>query len=145
MILCDANVWLSLTLSGHVHHSAAATWLASIDEPATVHFCRATQQTFLRLLTNAAVLAPYGNLPLTNNAAWAAYEALLHDDRIVFRGGEPPELELMWGQFARRDSASPKLWMDAYLAAFARASGLKMVTTDSGFKQFDGLDLVVIG
>lgn len=144
MILCDGNVWLALALSGHVHHPAASAWLGRIDEPAVLHFCRATQQAFLRLLTNAAVLAPYGNPPLTNHQAWTAYRALMQDDRITFHRTEPAELESMWIKFARRDSASPKLWMDAYLAAFALAGGFTMVTTDSGFRQFSGLDLLVI-
>jgi len=34
--------------------------------------------------------------------------------------------------------------MDAYLAAFAFAGGHQLVTTDKGFKQFKGLDLVVL-
>jgi len=144
LILCDSNIWLALALSGHVHHPAARAWLETVDEPAVIHFCRATQQTFLRLLTNATVLAPYGNPPLTNDQAWAAYEALLGDDRITFHGAEPSELESMWGRFARRDSASPKLWMDAYLAAFALAGGFTMVTTDAAFRQFSGLDLLVL-
>ena len=44
-----------------------------------------------------------------------------------------------------RGTASPKLWMDAYLAAFALAGGCRMVTTDAAFKQFAGLDLELIG
>jgi len=44
MILCDSNVWLALTLSQHVHQRAAHDWLDGIEEPASVLFCRATQQ-----------------------------------------------------------------------------------------------------
>ncbi len=44
-----------------------------------------------------------------------------------------------------RDTASPKIWMDAYLAAFALAGGYQMVTTDAAFKQFRGLDLLLLG
>lgn len=91
------------------------------------------------------MLAPYGNLPLTNRQAWQAYEALLSDDRIVFRGEEPAGLDVRWKQFAVRSTASPKLWMDAYLAAYALAGGHRLVTTDVAFRQFRGLDLVVVG
>jgi toxin-antitoxin system PIN domain toxin len=143
--LCDNNIWLALALSGHVHHARAREWLETVVEPASILICRATQQAFLRLLTNTAVLAPYGNPPLTNQQAWSAYEALLDDDRIVFRGEEPTGLELRWQEFAVRDTASPKLWMDAYLAAFALAGGCRMVTTDTAFRQFSGLDLVLLG
>ena len=145
MVLCDSNVWLALALSRHAHHAVAREWFEAVDEPSSVFFCRATQQTFLRLLTNAVVLSPYGDPPLTNRQAWEAYEALLADDRIVFRGGEPGGIEARWERFASRDTASPKLWMDAYLAAFALAGGYRMVTTDSAFKQFRGLHLELLG
>ena len=144
-MLCDSNVWLALALSKHVHHTAARNWLETVEEPVSVCFCRATQQTFLRLLTNASILGPYGNPPLTNRQAWKAYEALLADDRIVLRAEEPAGLESRWKQFAVRDTASPKIWMDAYLAAFALAAGYRMVTTDAAFKQFRGLDLELLG
>ena len=145
MVVCDSNVWLALALSEHLHHEAAREWLDAVETPASVGFCRATQQTFLRLLTNASVLRPYGNPPLTNRQAWKAYEALLADDRIVLLAEEPAGLEIRWKQFAVRDSASPKLWMDAYLAGFVLAGGYQMVTTDAGFKQFRGLALELLG
>jgi predicted nucleic acid-binding protein len=34
-------------------------------------------------------------------------------------------------------SASPKVWTDAYLAAFAIGHDLEMVTIDSDFKNFE--------
>jgi toxin-antitoxin system PIN domain toxin len=143
--LCDSNVWLALALSRHVHNGAARAWFDAVTEPGSVLFCRATQQTFLRLLTNAAVLGPYGNAPLTNRQAWDAYEALVADDRVAFRSEEPPGLQALWRRFAVRGTASPKLWMDAYLGAFALAGGFRMVTTDSAFAQFRGLDLELLG
>jgi uncharacterized protein len=142
--LCDSNVWLALALSGHVHHAVAREWLDSVDAPASIMFCRATQQTFLRLLTNATVLGAYGNPPLTNKQAWTAYQALVSDDRIVFLPDEPQGLESRWRDFAVRDTASPKLWMDAYLAALALTNGCRMITTDTDFHQFSGLDLLLL-
>lgn len=145
LTLCDSNVWLALTLSKHRHQAPAREWFESVSEPDTVLFCRSTQQAYLRLLTNASVLAPYGNPPLTNEAAWSAYRALLADRRVVLRGEEPAGLEPHWKRLALRASAASKLWMDAYLAAFAIAAGLRMVTTDAAFRQFPGLDLLLIG
>ena len=144
MILCDSNVWLALALSKHVHHNAARDWLGTVEATASVFFCRATQKTLLRLLTNASVLGPYGNPPLTNREAWSAYEAFLGDDRIAFRSDEPTGVELLWKELALRGTASPKLWMDAYLAAFALAGRYSMVTTDGAFRQFRGLDVLVL-
>lgn len=143
--LCDANVWLALALSGHVHHGPARDWLDIIDEDESVVFCRATQQALLRLLTNSAVLAPYGNPALTNAEAWGVHEGFAADHRITMRADEPDGIERLWRRFARRGSSSPKLWMDAYLAAFARAGGYRMVTNDTAFRQFDGLELVILG
>lgn len=145
MDLCDSNVWLALALSRHVHHRSARDWFEAVPNPQSVLFCRATQQTFLRLLTNASVLSPYGSPPLTNRQAWEACQALLGDDRIAFRSEEPVGLEAVWRRFALRQTASPKLWMDAYLAAFALAGGCRMVTTDAAFGQFGGLELELLG
>lgn len=142
--LCDSNVWLALSLSGHVHHPTARRWLDGVEDAGSVLFCRATQQTFLRLLTNAAVLSPYGRGPLTNTEAWDVYEALLSDDRIELWHGEPAGIGARWKEFACRDVAAPKLWMDAYLAAFAVALGCRLVSDDAAFTQFDGLDLLLL-
>jgi uncharacterized protein len=143
--LCDSNVWLALVLSRHVHHRTVRAWFETVPDPRTVLFCRATQQSFLRLLTNASVLSPYGNPPLTNRQAWETYQALLADDRIAFRAEEPAGLEAVWRRFAVRGTASPKLWMDAYLAAFALSGGCRLVTTDTAFGQFGGLDVELLG
>jgi uncharacterized protein len=143
VVLCDSNIWLALVLSKHRHHAAAREWLGTIEDPSSVLFCRATQQSFLRLLTNASVLRPYGNPPLTNREAWSTYAALLTDDRIDFVA-EPPGVEPLWKDLATRGTASPKLWMDAYLAAFSLAGRYRMVTTDAAFRQFRGLDLLVL-
>jgi len=61
--------------------------------------------------------------------------------KVGFRE-ETPELAILWHHLAASPKASPKLWMDAYLAAFALAGGYKMVTSDKAFKQFKGLDLL---
>lgn len=141
MYLCDSNVWLSLALSAHVHHRAARDWLDTTTEARSVLFCRATQQSLLRLLTTAAVLAPYGNPPLTNGEAWQLYQAFTADNRIALVAEEPAGTEHSWVELAAAATPSPKLWMDAYLAGFARSAGYTLVTTDAAFAQFPGLDL----
>lgn len=144
MNLCDVNVWLALSLSGHAHHGAARQWLEGIDDRASIAFCRATQQGLLRLLTNSAVLAAYGRAPLTNDEAWAVYVALRGDDRIVFVP-DPSDLDDAWARLACRPAAAPKLWMDAYLAACALTQDLVVVTTDRAFTQFQGVRVRVLG
>ena len=141
-VLPDVNIWLALALSGHQHHRAARSWLDGVDAP--VRFCRATQQALLRLLTTKAVLAPFGNDPLTNEQAWAVYDAFLGDDRIEAPTGEPAGVESTWAALVCVATASPKLWMDAYLAAYAIRSGSQLVTVDGAFARFEGLDLLVL-
>jgi toxin-antitoxin system PIN domain toxin len=143
MLLADSNVWLALALSKHAFHPAVRAWFARRKPGEAVLFCRSTQQSFLRLLTTGAVLAPYGIPPLTNKAAWSAYEGF-HADKRIGWVDEPRGLESHWKKLAVSAKASPKLWMDAYLAAFALAGGYQIVTTDKAFKQFKKLDLILL-
>ncbi len=140
--LPDINIWLALGLPEHVHHRSAKAWFEADDQP--VFFCRASQQGFLRLLTTAAVLVPYKLPPLNNRQAQVRMQAILDLERISL-ADEPNHIESDWERFADSGFASPKLWMDAYLAAFARCGGYRLVTTDKAFKQFKGVDVLVLG
>jgi len=141
--LVDSNVWLALTISGHAFHIAAETWFDGLRSQESAAFCRATQQSLLRLLTTAAVFAPYATPALSNKSAWSVYHSLA-DDRHVTWIDEPQGIETYWKRFASSSKAPPKLWMDAYLAAFAIAGEHQFVTTDHAFQQFKGLDLVLL-
>ncbi len=143
MKLPDVNIWLALALSGHSHHEAARIWLDGVETLACIFFCRATQQGLVRLLTTAEVMAGYGIPPLTNREAWDVVDKFMADERITF-ANEPEGVEEAWKAFAIRENNSPKLWMDAWLAAFALRSGFQMVTTDKAFSQFNGLELLVV-
>lgn len=143
--VCDVNVWLALLIDHHAQANPVGNWFETVDGPGSLLFCRATQQSLLRLLTTPAVFAAYGISALDNRQAWQVYETVLADERVAYLGTEPPRLDRYWRQFTNRPTASPKLWMDAYLAAFALAGGYAMVTTDSAFRQFDGVDLLLLG
>lgn len=141
--LPDINIWLALTLKGHGHHLAALDWYGSLPEEDMLHFCRSTQTGLLRLLTTTAVLAAYDRPALSNKEAWKIQIALRGAGNISF-AEEPLDLEEAWQEYAARSSSSPKLWMDAYLAAFANTGNLRLVTTDKAFRQFKGLELLVL-
>src|SRR5262249_16781161 len=100
-------------------------------------------QSFLRLLSTKATLDRYGIPSLSNQAAWLVYEGFRADLRVGWMD-EPANIDPIWKRFADSSTASPKLWMDAYLAALAVAGGHQFVTTDTGFRQFDGLNLLVL-
>lgn len=80
---------------------------------------------------------------MTNTEAWQAFDRMLGDDRITV-ADEPPGIVETWKSLALRKTSSPKLWMDAYLAAFAINSGFQLVTADKAFTQFKDLDLQLI-
>ncbi len=145
MFLVDSNVWIALSIKDHVHHKSVADWFTSITELASLHFCRMTQLSFLRLATTASVFAPYGDPPSTNVEALRGFEKLLADDRVAYLDREPRGFDARWREYSARTTASPKLWMDAYLAAFAAAGGYQLVTTDAAFTPFRGLDVLVLG
>jgi len=137
--LVDSNVWLALVLRAHQHHEVASEWFGT-QAASNVALCRATQMAILRLLTTNAVLDAYDSEPLTNEQALALIDGLLTNSRVSF-APEPAGLDAHWRRFAGKDSPSPKLWMDAYLAAFAVAGNHELVSVDAAFRQFDGLSL----
>ena len=143
MNLPDTNVWLALALSQHTFHAAARKWLLGQFDVASVLFCRSTVQSFLRLLSTDAVMRPYGLPPLTNAAAWGIYREFRSDSRIGY-AAEPKGIDELWERLAVRETASPKLWMDAYLAAFALRGNYVCVTTDDAFRQFVSLHPVIL-
>ena len=125
IFLPDVNVWLALASERHVHSGVCGSWLNRIEAGSTA-FCRITQMGLLRLLTNSAVMQ---DEVLSSSEAWFVYRRMLTDERISFQS-EPPGLEDRWRKLTSRDKPAPKLWTDAYLAAFAEASGLQIVTLD---------------
>jgi uncharacterized protein len=143
--LCDTSVWIALAIRQHAFHAVAQDWVNHIESPDRIYICRETQKSFLRLLTNRSLMNRYDLAPRTNEQAWAAHDTILEDDRIVYQPDEPEGIEGFWRAYSSRSLASTKLWMDAYLAAFARAGGYRFVTTDGGFRQYNGLDLLLLG
>jgi uncharacterized protein len=139
--LCDSNIFLALTLGAHPHHARAVQWLDERSEEEMLYFCRSTQMSYLRLLTVSEWMKE--NV-CTNDQAIKAYYDLRSDPRVGFVSSEPNGLEKQWLEYARGAQSSPKQWMDAYLAAFARQSRMTFVTFDGGFSGFSGLDLIVL-
>jgi hypothetical protein len=132
MLLPDVNVWLALTFDSHVHHPAAKAWFDVVSDESCV-FCRMTQQGFLRLATNPLV---FGTHALTLSDAWQKYDVFLSDPCVSY-AEEAPGIEVLWRQHIQRQTFSPKVWNDAYLAAFAQSTDFELVTFDQGFAQYD--------
>jgi toxin-antitoxin system PIN domain toxin len=140
MHLLDINVWLALTFDAHVHHPVAKTWFDGLSSDAVCFFCRLTQQGFLRLASNRSVFAKHA---LTLPDAWQKYDLFLSDPRVAF-AEEPADLENHWRIFTQSQSFSPQVWNDAYLAAFALAGNLVLVTFDKAFAQYPNVRCTIL-
>lgn len=141
-MLFDSNVWLALTFSAHPHHALAKGIFAEASAENPACFCRATQQSFLRLATTPAILHAYGAEGFTNQDAAKLIQTLSGLSAVSTRE-EPSGIESRWLELAGLTSASPKVWMDAYLAAFSILHKAECVTLDRDFQNFekDGLKL----
>ncbi|MGC2530878.1 MAG: PIN domain-containing protein, partial [Candidatus Acidiferrum sp.] len=101
--------------------------------------CRITQMTVLRLLTTQAVM---GKDVKKMNEAWDLWDHVCADDRIEIVS-EPEAVEREFRKLSSLKSSSPKVWVDAYLLAFASVAGLKLVTFDRGLRS-RGADVQIL-
>ncbi len=129
----DANVWLALLWSRHIHSERAKEWFEQSGEE-KFFFCRITQITVLRLLTTEAVM---GSDVKKMAEAWVLWDKVRADDRITFLS-EPEVIEPQFRRLSGLRSRSPKVWTDAYLLAFASVAGLKLITFDRGLRARGG-------
>jgi toxin-antitoxin system PIN domain toxin len=119
----DVNVWVVLAIK-HLHQKLALDWWQ--QERGAIGFCRLTQIGLLRLLTTSAVM---DGKPFTMTQAWNGYDVFAGDERVEFVA-EPPAVERAFRGLSSSAHASPKLWADAYLTAFANECGGSIVTFD---------------
>lgn len=134
----DANVWLALLWGRHIHSEKAKEWFEGSAEERFL-FCRITQMTVLRLLTTQAVM---GKDVKKMNEAWDLWDHVCADDRIEIVS-EPEAVEREFRKLSSLKSSSPKVWVDAYLLAFASVAGLKLVTFDRGLRS-RGADVQIL-
>ena len=84
----------------------------------------------------------YESALIANADAWSKCQDLLALPQVLWLD-EPEGFNDLWQSLGCLPTASPKVWTDAYLAALAICHGVKFVTLDSDFKNFesDGLKL----
>lgn len=128
--LVDVNVWFALAVEEHRHHREARKWWE--ETSGLFGFIRTTQLGLLRLLTSSG---PMRGQPLTNDEAWAVYDRFHSDDRVRLFA-EVAALDDQFRAFSKNPQASPKLWVDAYLAAHAVANEALLVTFDQAFTRY---------
>jgi len=137
--LVDANVWLALAFSDHKHHQRASEWLGT-QEDGICAFCRVTQFSLLRHLTNSKIMDTFVQ---SQRQAWETYDRFMSDPRVIFRD-EPLGVEVEFRNMTQSDHPLHARWADAYLAAFARLSKASLVTFDRGFKSFCDIQLELL-
>src|SRR5436309_901276 len=116
--LFDSSLWIALTFNAHPAHAAARKTFARASKAEPACFCRSTQQSFLRLISTPPILRAYGVSSMTNYDAVGTLHGMMANPAVAYRA-EPGEISSLWPEMADRPTASPKVWMDAYLAAFA--------------------------
>lgn len=120
----DINLWMALAVPEHAHFQLAIRWWE--ETQGRTAFCRLTQLGLLRLLTTSAAM---NGKPLSGSDAWAIYDRFFQDDRVIFLK-EPVPIERLFREKSCHFTASPKVWADAWLLAFAEASGGRLITFD---------------
>ncbi len=139
MFLPDVNVLLALIFEAHVHHPPAREWFEMVPDNSSM-MCRMTQTALLRLASNPVL---FGEEALRLSEAWVCYDSLMDDPRFEY-ALEPLGLDHVWKRLTTTESYSLKVWNDAYLAAFALAGELTLVTFDKSFRSMPDLELQLL-
>lgn len=135
--LLDSSVWLPLSAPDHVHYARARRYWD--DEAANeLVFCRVTALALLRHLTNPRIL---GKVSLDGSKAWRALVTWLALPQVTLLA-EPAGVDELLAQWASQLDLRGGGWTDAYLAAFAVASGSRLVAFDRDFRRYPGVEFL---
>ncbi len=137
--LVDVNVIFPLLLSRHQYRDKAGEWFDSTTAGDVV-LSRLARLGVLRLLCTTQVMGPDVLQP---KDAIKALETLEADERIVLLH-EPDGLDATLKRLVAARTATPNLWSDAYLAAFAILAKLQLVSFDRGYSKFSGLHFLLL-
>jgi uncharacterized protein len=85
-----------------------------------------------------------GGARLTNAEAWAVYAEFFSDSRVrAFP--ELPLVDTLLPSFLRLPQAAPKLWVDAYLAAYASSNQAVLISFDRAFTRYPTECQILVG
>jgi predicted nucleic acid-binding protein len=129
----------------HKAHARAQEFVLSASAASQLIFCRTIEHSVLHPLTTASIASAYGATLMSDSVAVEYWMQLLALPNVL----EVPEsvgVRALWQQLAARSASSPKILMDAYLAAFAIAGNLSLVTLDRDFAAYKahGLSLLLL-
>ena len=130
--LIDVNVIIPIIIQQHTKSESAVDWWDPLPTRHVVLSLPVRMAT-LRLLTNPKIM---GEDVLPPEDAWRIWSRFSKDERTREDYGSPEGLDTYWLSNVLGRVPTPKLWTDAWLAAFAETSGLEMVTFDQDFRSF---------
>jgi toxin-antitoxin system PIN domain toxin len=139
--LVDTSVWVAAFFDEHEFFLPAKAFVASCGRGQPALFCRASEQSWLRLVTTPSLHRLYKAPSVSNADAIAILATWLAQPHIHCLDAEPEGTRELWLELAAIPSASPKVWMDAYLAAFAIRAALPFATLDTDFRRFESSGL----
>ena len=144
--LFDFNIWATLTFASHPYHDGAGEQVKQSSADRPICRVRATELSTYRLTTTPLIHRAFGVPSFSNTEAIAVLTSLFRKTGSL----EIEELKgtrELWLRLADAEKASPKIWMDAYLAAVFIRGGFDFVTLDGDFHRFstDGLSVFLVG
>ena len=124
----DLNVWLALSVTGHLHGGDAWRWMGFLPSDTRLIFSRYTQIGLLRLLTSSSVM---GSHALVLGEAWKVYDRWLQDPRVEFYP-EPRGVDSAFREATEpfRTAPASKCVGDCWLLANAMRIQATLVTFD---------------
>ena len=138
--LPDVNVWVALSDTFHVHHKRATEFWDK-ERSASAAFCGVTATGMMRILTLPSAM---GGRPFNLPDAVKKYREFAVLPEIGFLKDSPNVCSRV-EDWAREPFFTGKLWTDAWIAALAMENGCRVVSFDSDFGKFPGLDFLRLG
>jgi toxin-antitoxin system PIN domain toxin len=137
MYLVDANILVYSTDEGSEHHDAARDWLdeQTAGVPRSVGLPWPTLLAYLRLVTNPRMYSP----PAAPADAWQRIEDWLSRPAAWIPVPGPLHRQTL-AEIVQSYRPTGNLVPDAHLAALAREHGLTVVSTDTDFAKFSGIN-----
>ncbi|WP_300008892.1 type II toxin-antitoxin system VapC family toxin [Pseudonocardia sp.] len=136
MNVVDANVLLYAVNTAADRHDESRSWLdGALSRGEAVGFSWVVLLAFLRLTTKVGLFP----VPLSTGGACARVQAWLAQPAGVVLEPTPRHLTVLAG-LLRDTGTGGNLTNDAHLAALALEHGATVITYDSGFGRFPGVD-----